>query len=376
MKTKESTLIFEPYSLNGLALNNRIVMAPMTRSRADNQAHAATELTALYYSQRATAGLIITGGTFISPEAVGVINVPAIYSDEQIIGWKLTTDTVHKKGGTIFAQLWHTGAYSHPDVLGGNLPLAPSALNPHVQVFTPDGFKESVTAKEMTLEDIKQTIADFKKAAINAFDAGFDGVELHGANGYLLQQFFSKNSNQRTDEYGGSVENRARILFDILDEYKSIVDISRVGVRLNPSLDGLMGILIDDETIAVYNYIVNRLNDYGLAYIHLLEPFTDVSNNPNAIQEVAKHFRKIYKGTLIINRGFNKADATKILNEGDADLVSFGSPFIANPDLVERFKVDAPLNELDRETLYTPGAKGYTDYPTFDELNNSNNVLR
>lgn len=364
METKEKTLIFETYDLNGLALNNRIVMAPMTRSRADNQAHAATELTALYYSQRATAGLIITEGTFVSPEAVGVINVPAIYSKEQIEGWRLTTDAVHKNGGKIFAQLWHTGAYSHPDVLGGNLPLAPSANNPLLQVFTPEGFKESVTAQEMTLEDIKRTIADFKQAAINAFNAGFDGVELHGANGYLLQQFFSKNSNWRTDEYGGSVENRARIFFDILDELKATVDITRVGVRLNPSLDGLMGILVDDETISVYNYIVNRLNDYRLAYIHLLEPFTNVSKNQNAIQEVAKHFRKIYKGTVIINRGFDKETANKVLSDGDADLVSFGTPFIANPDLVERFKVSARLNEPDKETLYTPGAKGYTDYST------------
>lgn len=364
METKEKILIFEPYNLDGLILNNRIVMAPMTRSRADNDSHSATELTALYYSQRATAGLIITGGTFISPEAVGVINVPAIYSKGQIEGWRLTTDAVHKNGGKIFAQLWHTGAYSHPDVLGGNLPLAPSPYNPHVQVFTPEGFKESVTAQEMTLDDIKKTIVDFKQAAINAFDAGFDGVELHGANGYLLQQFFSKNSNWRTDEYGGSVENRARILFDILDELKAAVDITRVGVRLNPSLDGLMGISVDDETISVYNYIANRLNDYRLAYIHLLEPFTDVTNNPNAIQEVAKHFRKIYKGTIIINRGFDKETANKVLSDGDADLVSFGSPFISNPDLVERFKTDAPLNEFDRETLYTPGAKGYTDYPT------------
>lgn len=356
--------IFSPYTLGKNELSNRIVMAPMTRSRATNQAHAATELTAQYYSQRATAGLIITGGTFISPEAVGVINVPAIYSKEQIEGWRLTTDAVHKNGGKIFAQLWHTGAYSHPDVLGGKLPLAPSANNPHVQVFTPEGFKESVTAREMTLEDIKRTISDFKQAAINAFDAGFDGVELHGANGYLLQQFFSKNSNWRTDEYGSSVENRARILFDILDELKTAVDITRVGVRLNPSLDGLMGISVDDETKAIYDYIVNRLNEYGLAYIHLLEPFTDVSGNAYAIQEVAKHFRKIYNGTIIINRGFDKETAEKILNDGNADLVSFGAPFIANPDLVERFKVGARLNAPDKETFYTPGAKGYTDYPT------------
>ena len=337
-----NTLLFGSYDLKGQQLNNRLVMAPMTRSRSTNPETTATEQTALYYKQRATAGLIITEGTFVSSNAVGVMNVPAIYTKQHIEGWKLTTDAVHQEGGKIVAQLWHTGAYSHPDLLDGKLPLSASAINPNLQVFTAEGFKESVTPKEMTLEDIKTTIGDFKQGAINAFEAGFDGVELHGANGYLLQQFFSKNSNNRTDEYGGSV----------------------VGVRFNPSLHGIMGITVDDETIAVYDYIVNRLNNYGLAYIHLAEPFTDVTNNPNAIQEVAKHFRKIYKGTIIINRGFNKETATKVLNDGDADLVSFGTPFLANPDLVERFKTDAPLNQPDQATFYTPGEKGYTDYPT------------
>lgn len=359
-----NTLLFGSYDLKGQQLNNRLVMAPMTRSRSTNPETTATEQTALYYKQRATAGLIITEGTFVSRDAVGVMNVPAIYTKQQIEGWKLTTEAVHQAGGKIFAQLWHTGAYSHPDLHEGRQPLAPSAINPNVQVFTAEGFKESVTPRELTLEDIKKTIADFKQGAINAFEAGFDGVELHGANGYLLQQFFSKNSNNRTDEYGSSVENRTRILFDILNELKQVVDIAKVGVRFNPSLHGIMGITVDDETIAVYDYIVNRLNNYGLAYIHLIEPFTDVTNNPNAIQEVAKHFRKIYNGTIIINRGFNKETATKVLNDGDADLVSFGTLFLANPDLVERFKTDAPLNQPDQATFYTPGENGYTDYPT------------
>jgi N-ethylmaleimide reductase len=356
--------IFETYSQNGLQLSNRIVMAPMTRSRSANPETTATELTALYYKQRATAGLIITEGTFVSRDAVGVMNVPGIYTKQHIEGWKLTTDAVHQAGGKIFAQLWHTGAYSHPDLLDGKLPLSASAINPNLQVFTAEGFKKSVTPKEMTLEDIKKTIADFKQGAINAFEAGFDGVELHGANGYLLQQFFSKNSNTRTDEYGGSVENRARILFDMLNELKQVIDITKVGVRFNPSLHGIMGILVDDETMAVYDYIVNRLNEYGLAYIHLVEPFTDVTDNLNAMQEVAKYFRKIYNGRIIINRGFNKETATKVLNDGDADLVSFGTPFLANPDLVERFKTNAPLNQPDQTTFYTAGEKGYTDYPT------------
>ena len=357
-------ILFEAYNLSGLQLNNRMVMAPMTRARADNVEHVATELTATYYAQRASAGLIISEGTFISPEAVGVVNVPGIYNQQQVTGWKLATDAVHEKGGKIFAQLWHTGAYSHPDLHGGKKPQAPSDVNPEQQVFTAEGFKPSEAPQPMTIEAIKRTVADFKQAAINAFKAGFDGVEIHGANGYLLQQFFSKNSNHRQDEYGGSPENRARILFDILEDLKQAVDINRVAVRLNPSLNEIMGILVDDETIEVYDYIINRLNGYGLAYLHLIEPFTDVSNNPDAIQEVAKHFRKIYNGTIIINRAFNKETATKVLNDGDADLVSFGVPFLANPDLVERFKTDAPLNVPDQTTFYTPGEKGYTDYPT------------
>ncbi|WP_293889546.1 MULTISPECIES: alkene reductase [unclassified Sphingobacterium] len=358
-----SNELFDNYNLSGQKLKNRIVMAPMTRSRSDNQEHSATELTAKYYQQRSTAGLIITEGTFISPEAVGVINVPAIYTKQQIEGWKLTTEAVHQQGGKIFAQLWHTGAYSHTDLHDGKKPLAPSNVNPEQQVFTASGFQPSQEPQPMTTEDIRRTIEDFTKAAVNAFEAGFDGVELHGANGYLLQQFFSKNSNLRTDEYGGSVENRARILFEILDSIKNVADMRKVALRLNPSLNGIMGILVDDETIELYNYIVNRLNEYDLAYLHLIEPFTDVSDNPYAIQQVAKHFRKIYDGTIIINRGFNKESATKVLQEGDADLVSFGVPFIANPDLVQRFKTGAELNKPDQNTFYTPGEKGYTDYP-------------
>lgn len=287
-------------------------MAPMTRSRSNNPGNVATELTAKYYQQRASAGLIITEGTFISPEAVGVVNVPGIYTRQHVQGWRQTTDAVHRAGGKIFAQLWHTGAYSHPDLHEGKKPLAPSNINPNQQVFTAEGLKPSEQPRPMTLEDIQRTIADFKQAAINAFDAGFDGVELHAANGYLLQQFFSKNTNVRTDEYGGTIENRARILFDILDELKMVVDMRKVAVRLNPSLNGIMGILVDEETIALYNYIVSRLNDYGLAYIHLIEPFTDVSGNPHAIQEVAKHFRKSYKGTIVINRGLPAAGEYRI----------------------------------------------------------------
>ncbi len=360
-------MLFESFNLNGLQLKNRVVMAPMTRSCSDNANNVATNLTALYYKQRSSAGLIITEGTYISRDAVGAINVPEIYTEEQVEGWKLVTNAVHEQGGKIFAQLWHVGRLSHPDLLNGKTPLAPSVLNPNYQVFTQEGFKDSVNAREMTLEDIRTTINDFKQGAVNAMKAGFDGVELHAANGYLLHQFFNHYSNIRQDQYGGSIENRARILFDILDEVKKVMDIRRVGVRLNPSLHGIQGMMLDEDTIAVHDYIVEKLNNYNLAYLHLTEPFTDVSGNPLAIHEVAKHFRPVYKGTLIINRGFNKDTANLVLNSGDADLVAFGAPYIANPDLVERFKLDAPLNQPDSSTFYTPGEKGYTDYPTLNE---------
>ncbi|MES1160515.1 MAG: alkene reductase, partial [Bacteroidota bacterium] len=232
---KEQALL-QPYVMNGLQLKNRIVMAPMTRSRSDNPQAAATELTAQYYGQRAEAGLIITEGTYVSPEAAGYINVPGIYSDEQVAGWRLVTEAVHKKGGKIFAQIWHVGRLSHPDLLNGNLPLAPSALNPNIQAYTLDGFKDTVTPREMTLADIQRTIGDFRKAGENAVKAGFDGVEIHSANGYLFHQFFNLYSNHRTDDYGGSVENRARLLFDVIEALATVMPLNRVGARLNPSL--------------------------------------------------------------------------------------------------------------------------------------------
>ncbi len=355
--------LFEGYNLSGIELKNKMVMAPMTRSRSNNEGNVATELTAEYYEQRASAGLIITEGTFVSPKAIGFINVPGLYTDAQVEGWKLVTKAVHDKGGVIFNQLWHVGRLSHPDLLNGDLPHAPSAINPHSKAYTDKGFTDTVTPKEMTLEDIQQTIEAFKNSAANAVKAGFDGIELHAANGYLLHQFFVGASNHRTDNYGGSIENRARILFDILDAFKGVIDYNRVGIRFNPSAHNLFGMQVDELTIPTFEYIIKRLNDYGLAYVHLTEPFSDVTKVPHAVTEVAKHFRPLYNGTLIINKGFTKETAIEVLQAGDADLVAFGVPFIANPDLVERFQTDAPLNTPDQNTFYTTGTKGYIDYP-------------
>jgi len=364
----EKQPLLESYQLENITLNNRMVMAPMTRSRAENAGNVANDLSVQYYAQRASAGLIITEGTQISKQAVGYINTPGIYSDEQVAGWKKVTAAVHAKGGKIFAQLWHVGRMSHPDFHNGELPVAPSAINPHDKAFTFEGFKETVTPRALEIPEIKAIVQDFKKAAANAIAAGFDGVEIHSSNGYLFQQFFNKCANQRNDEYGGSIENRARFLFEVLDAVKEAINLDQVGVRLNPSMHNQFGITVDEETIPTFEYIVQRLNDYNLAYLHLSEPFTPVDNVPHAVKEIAKHFRPLYKGTLIINKGFTRETGNKVIADGYADLVAFGVPFIANPDLVERFAQGADLNTPDPATFYTGGVKGFIDYPVLSEV--------
>ncbi len=360
--SKEQALLKE-YIMGDIKLRNRVVMAPMTRSRANNPENAPTDLMAKYYEQRASAGLIITEGSQISKRAVGYINTPGIYSTAQVEGWKKVTKAVYDKGGKIFLQLWHVGRMSHPDFHNGELPLAPSAMNPNEKSYTPKGFKDSVTPKAMTINDIKQTVQDFRQGAKNAMDAGFDGVEIHASNGYLLHQFFNRTSNIRTDGYGGSIENRAMILFEVIDEIKKVMPENHIGVRLNPSLHGAFGMTLDEETIPTFDYIVEHLNDYNLAYVHLSEPFTDVTNVPYAEPNIAKRYRPKYKGTLIINNNFDQEKGNKVIEEGLADLVAFGKLFISNPDLPKRFELNDKLAKWDEQTFYTPGEKGYTDYP-------------
>lgn len=361
MKTTQPLL--EKLQMGDLELQNRVIMAPMTRSRATNPENVPFDIHVKYYQQRSSAGLIISEGAQISKKAVGYVNTPGIYSDAQVEGWKKVTEGVHEKGGKIFIQLWHVGRMSHPDFHVGELPHAPSAINPHSKSFTPEGFKDTETPKEMTIEEIKQTILDYKKAAENAMRAGFDGVEIHSSNGYLLHQFFNRTSNVRTDEYGGSIENRARILFEVIDTIKEVMPENRIGLRLNPSLHGIFGMTMDEETIPTFDYIIEKLNQYNLAYLHLSEPFNDISEIPYAEKEIAKRYRPIYKGTLIINAGFDQERGNQFILEGLADAVAYGKPFISNPDLVERFAENAPLAEWDQATFYTPGEKGYTDYP-------------
>ncbi len=359
-----SDSLFEPFSLGKIELQNRVAMAPMTRSRADNPERAATPLIGTYYEQRASAGLLISEGTQVSTEAVGYINTPGIHSEAQIQGWRHVTARVHAKNGKIFAQLWHVGRISHTEHLGGKEPLAPSAINANAKSFISEGFVDTSTPRAMTTEDIKRTQQDFAQAALNAFEAGFDGVEIHAANGYLFHQFFTRCSNQRTDEYGGSRENRMRFLFETLDVMKEQgVDLTRVGVRLNPSAHNFNGTSVDEDTIPTFEAIVTRLNDYPLAYLHLCEPFNDVSEVPHAETQIARRFRPLYKGVLMINCGFDAEKAQQFIDEGLADMVAFGKPFISNPDLVERMKHNKPLAKWDTSTFYTTGPKGFIDYP-------------
>ncbi|MEL0642951.1 alkene reductase [Olleya sp. Ti.3.14] len=359
--SKQPLLI--PYNKN-INLKNRVVMAPMTRSRANNDGNIPTDdLHGLYYEQRASAGLIITEGSQVSNKAVGYINTAGIHTDAQVEGWKKVTKRVRDKGGKIFIQLWHVGRMSHPDFHNGDLPVSSSALNPNAKSYTPEGFKDTVTPKAMTIAEIKQTVKDFQDAAANAVKAGFDGVEIHSSNGYLFHQFFNNSSNNRTDEYGGSIENKTRFFFEVLDAIKEVIPQEKIGARFNPSLNGLFGMTMDEETIPTFEYIIKKLNEYNLAYVHLSEPFTDVSDIPYAVKEIAKHFRRLYNGTLMINAGFDQEKGNKVIENGDADLVAYGKLFISNPDLVARFENNLELAEWDEDTFYTTGPKGYTDYP-------------
>ncbi|MAP55337.1 MAG: alkene reductase, partial [Altibacter sp.] len=356
--------VLQPYTMGDLTLPNRVIMAPMTRSRAKNAQNAPTEyLHAEYYTQRATAGLIITEGAQVSPRGVGYIHTPGIHSSEQVTGWKKVTKAVHDADGRIFIQLWHVGRISHPHFHDGELPLAPSPLNPGAKVYTPDGFKETVTPRKMTLEDMETTKQEFVTAAKNAMEAGFDGIEIHSSNGYLFHQFFNRTSNMREDQYGGSIENRARFFFEVLDAIKEVMPENRIGARFNPSLHNAFGMTLDEETLPTFDYIIEKLSsDYDLAYIHLSEPFTDVSDVPHAETQIAKRYRPKYKGTLMINTGFDQDKANKVIKDGDADLVSFAKLYISNPDLVGRFRENVPVSAWDEDTFYTQGKEGYIDY--------------
>jgi N-ethylmaleimide reductase len=361
---KNNQPLLQPLTMGDLELPNRVVMAPMTRSRATNKDTAPTEdLHVPYYTQRATAGLIITEGSQVSERGVGYIYTAGIHTKAQVEGWKKVTKSVHDAGGRIFIQLWHVGRISHPDFHNGELPWAPSAINPEETVFTLEGQKDTVTPKAMTLDDIETTKNEFVQAAKNAVEAGFDGIELHSSNGYLFHQFFSSFSNKRDDMYGGTKENRARFFFEVLDAISEVIPQHKIGARFNPSLHGIFGMEVEEDTIPTFDYIIKKLSDdYNLAYIHLSEPFTDVSKVPYAVCDIAKRYRPMYDGNLMINTGFTQTTGNKVIRDGDADLVSFAKLYVSNPDLVGRFREEAEPSGWDKDTFYTQGEEGYTDY--------------
>lgn len=356
--------LLETVKLGAFELPNRIIMAPLTRCRADNPGRIPNDLMAEYYRQRAGAGLIISEGTAVSKKGIGYVNTPGLFSDEQTEGWKKITRAVHAEGGRIFTQLWHVGSISHPDYHDGELPHAPSSINPDLPVRTPEGRKHSVEPKAMTVEDILQTITDFKMAAIRAMDAGFDGVEIHSSNGYLFHQFFSNTANIRSDEYGGSVENRTRFYFETLEAILSVVPADRVGTRLNPMYHGRAGITLTEDSLPTFELIVKRLNDYKLAYLHLSRPFFPVESSW-LIENVPAHFRKLYQGHLMLNGEYDRESGETALQAGHGDSICYGRPFIANPDLPERIKNNHTWAVADTRTFYHGGADGYTTFQSY-----------
>ena len=355
------SLLYSPVTLGPYTFKNCLVMSPMTRSRA--LGNVPDELMVEYYKQRASsAGLIVTEGTSPSPNGLGYPRIPGIFSAAQVAGWKKITDAVHSKGAKIFVQLMHTGRIGHPNNLPqGAAVVGPSAVLATGEMYTDaEGPKPHPTPKAMTEADIKTAIGEFEHAAKNAVAAGFEGIELHGANGYLLEQFIRPNSNKRADAYGGSIENRARFVLDVVKATTAAIGKDKVGIRLSP-----FGVFNDmpiyPEMEADYAYLARALNATGLFYIHLVDH--SPMGAPAVPQSIKDTFRKEFKGVLILSGGYDAARAESDLEAGKADLIAVGRPLLANPDLVERWKTGAPLNPPDMDTFYTPGAKGYTDYP-------------
>jgi N-ethylmaleimide reductase len=299
--------------------------------------------------------MIVTEATQVSPQGVGYIRTPGIHSAEQIAGWKNITDAVHGAGGKIFAQLWHVGRISHPDFHGGELPVAPSAIAAQGTVFTAQGPKPMVTPRALDASELPGIVAQFRAGAENAKRAGFDGVELHGANGYLLDQFTRDGANQRTDQYGGSVENRARLPLEVVDSVLGVWGPARVGYRVSPN--GAFNSMADADPVRMFSHLTGELNRRGIGYLHVVDPVSD------GVKRISPVLRGLFDGTYIVNGGFDLAAANAAIARGEADLVAFGAPFLANPDLPERFKLDAPLNAADQATFYAGEAKGYIDYP-------------
>ncbi len=358
-----NTTLFQPYSINLLKLSNRIVMAPLTRRRADNAALAADEVVALYYAQRASAGLIIAEGSQISPQAYGYTGSPGCYTEKQLAGWNKVTRAVHAAGGKIFLQLWHVGPFSHrllqPE---GKAPVSASPVTPEGDVLTAEGRFPYEASRDMSKKEILQTVSDFARAARSAIIAGFDGVEIHGAHAYVIDQFIMDGTNKRTDEFGGNKENRARFLFMIIEAILEQIPSSKVGLRLSPR--SVKKGMEDSNPEDTYGYIAEQLNSYDLAYLHISEMMTPEERLADPGKSIVPFYRNIFKGPLISCGGHTRQSAMQMLEDQHADLIAFGKPFISNPDLAERLQHNAPLTPWDKDTFYHGGKKGYIDYPT------------
>ncbi len=362
-----SNALFQPIKLGQLSLKSRIVMPPMTRSRASQPGNVANEMMAKYYAQRASAGLIVAEGTQISAMGQGYAWTPGIYTPEQIRGWKKTTDAVHAEGGTIFAQLWHVGRVTHPDNIGGEQPLSSSALTAeNVKVFIDNGtdepgFVDVVEPRSMTKADIQHVVGEYRQAALNALEAGFDGIELHAANGYLINQFIDSEANTRVDEYGGSIKNRLRFLSEVVSAMTGVIGADRVGVRLAPftSLNGT----VDATPVETYTAAAALLDTLNVVYIHIAE--VDWDDAPETPKEFKTAVREAYKGVLIYAGRYNDEKGAQAIEEGVTDMVGFGRPFIANPDLPSRIKNGYPLTLHNPNTLFGGSEHGLTDYSEY-----------
>lgn len=355
-----SKSLFSNYSLGDLQLANRMVMAPLTRNRA-GEGGIPTRMNAEYYQQRATAGLIITEASQVSAKGVGYPGTPGIYSDQQVEGWRSVTEAVHNEGGVIYIQLWYCGRISHPDLLGGEVPVAPSAIQPEGDAVTLEGMKPFITPRELEISEISNIVAEYRHAAEQAKFAGFDGIEVHAANGYLIDQFLRDDSNHRSDQYGGSKENRMRFLNEVLDAVSEIWPENRIGVRLSP--ENTFNSISDSDPANHFSYFISQLNKRELSYLHVLEG--DMLNQSSALDYTA--LRSLFAGTYMANNGYTKDKAEQSLNADNSDLIAFGVPFLANPDLVARYQRDSVLNPVDSDAFYGGNEKGYTDYPFLDK---------
>jgi N-ethylmaleimide reductase len=352
--------LFSPYRLGEIELRNRMVLSPMTRSRAID-GNVPNPIAATYYAQRASAGLLITEATQVSPQGVGYIRTPGLHSPAQVAGWRKVTDAVHRADGTIFAQLWHVGRVSHPDFHNGALPVAPSALEVAGEAFTQNGKVKIVTPRALELHELPGIVSQFQAAAENAKAAGFDGVELHGANGYLLDQFLRDGSNRRTDAYGGSIQKRARLPLEVAEAVVGVWGSQRVGYKLSPHFAGYS--MSDSNPQETFSYLAEQLSSLRIGYLHVGEAIAGPMAAPTGTVRVTPILRDKFSGTMIVNGGYDAHSGDAAITSGEADLVAFGVPFLANPDLPARYRRNASLNSPDQATFYAGEEKGYIDYP-------------